>query len=112
MCAIELQRVKNGTIVPNTPNFETMDKTVMKIQPIIRIDVDEKETITRMETGVVQDLGDWPGIFIRGDDAVRMAHTIETVLEDSVYKETLFTTMLSSYANLLKSCVVDDEVST
>lgn len=84
----------------------------MKIQPIIRISVDEEEFSERMETGVVQDLGDWPGIFIRGDDAVRMAHCIETVLEDSVKNETLFTKMLSSYPTLLKSCIVDNEDTT
>lgn len=63
----------------------------------------------RLETGVVQVDDDWPGIFIRGDDAVRMAHCIETVLEDSVYNETLFTKMLSSYPTLLKSCIATNE---
>lgn len=26
--------------------------------------------MARLETGVVQDEGDWPGIFIRGDDVI------------------------------------------
>ena len=80
----------------------------MKIQDIIKTGDDEQ----RLETGVVQCGADWPGIFIRGDDAVRMAHTIETVLEDSVENESLFTMMLTDYATLLKSCVADNEAST
>jgi len=80
----------------------------MKIQDVIRTGDDEQ----RLETGVVQCGADWPGIFIRGDDAVRMAHCIQTVLDDSVNNETLFTTMLSGYPELLKSCIVDNEAST
>lgn len=80
----------------------------MKIQRIIR--TSDKEQ--RLETGVVQCKDDWPGIFIRGDDAVRMAHCIGTVLEDSVENETLFTKMLSHYPTLLKSCIADNEDTT
>jgi len=79
----------------------------MKIQRIITTDNEP-----RLETGVVQCDDDWPGIFIRGDDAVRMAHCIETVLEDSVNNQTLFTMMLSSYPALFKSCIADNEAST
>jgi len=80
----------------------------MKIQRIMKA-IDKEP---RLETGVVQVDYDWPGMFFRGDDAVRMAHTIETVLEDSVTDKTLFTMMLSDYATLLKSCVVDNEDKT
>ena len=38
----------------------------------------------RLETGVVQDRTDWPGYFIRGDNALNLAMTLELSLrEDS-----------------------------
>lgn len=33
----------------------------------------------RVETGAVQFGGDWPGLFIRGDDAYMLARHIETL---------------------------------
>ena len=34
----------------------------------------------RMETGVMQFKGDWPGLFIRGDDAIRLMLSVRAVL--------------------------------
>ena len=60
----------------------------------------------RLETGVVQCGLDWPGIFIRGDDAMRLALTIETVLESHIKDPDIFTSQLNGWPEVLKSCVV------
>jgi hypothetical protein len=36
--------------------------------------------MTRLETGVVQVNGDWPGVFIRGDDAFALSHAVAFAL--------------------------------
>ena len=35
----------------------------------------------RMETGMMQFEGDWPGLFIRGDDAIGLMASVRAVLE-------------------------------
>jgi len=46
-------------------------------------------TRNRLETGVFQfDKGDWPGIFIRGDDALSHAHAIRAVLRQTEKAQT------------------------
>jgi hypothetical protein len=48
-----------------------------------------QQTRYRLETGVFQfDEGDWPGIFIRGDDALSHAHAIRAVLRQTEKAQT------------------------
>jgi hypothetical protein len=47
--------------------------------PVRKIDVDLE---TRVETGAVQFGGDWPGLFIRGDDAYHLLMTIQIMKND------------------------------
>lgn len=65
-----------------------------------------KDSNNRLETGVVQCGLDWPGIFIRGDDAMRLALTIETVLESHIKDPDIFTHQLNGWPELLKTCVI------
>jgi hypothetical protein len=39
-------------------------------------------TAERLETGVLKPEGDWPGIFIRGDDALAYANQLRRLLFD------------------------------
>lgn len=78
----------------------------MNDKPVIRhIEKCDKPEV-RLETGPVQCSLDWPGIFIRGDDAMRLALTIETVLESHIKDPDIFTHQLNGWPELLKSCVV------
>jgi hypothetical protein len=70
-----------------------------------------------VRTGVVQFKGDWPGIFIRGDDALGRAHAIRAVLRQTEEaqtraRETGASTSewecLIELAELLESCRVND----
>jgi hypothetical protein len=38
--------------------------------------VDRPSEATRVETGAVQFGDDWPGLFVRGDQAIHLAHCI------------------------------------
>ena len=40
----------------------------------------EGEFPERVETGPVQFGGDWPGVFIRGDNALYFAHVLEMII--------------------------------
>jgi hypothetical protein len=68
-----------------------------------------------VRTGVVQFKGDWPGIFIRGDDALGHAYVIRTVLrqvEEAMRGGTALQPSsewahLHELAELLESCRVN-----
>jgi len=74
-------------------------------------------TRNRLETGVFQfDKGDWPGIFIRGDDALNHAHAIRAVVRQTVEARDRAErqntgsawTCLIELAELLESCRVEE----
>lgn len=69
---------------------------------IIPFDSDEK----RVETGVIQfGLGDWPGVFIRGDQANYLAELLAMELKGILDKnDVLGRGPLEELINLLRSC--------
>lgn len=71
----------------------------------------------RLETGIVQEGNDWPGVFIRGDHALSYTHSIRRALKelDKVGGDkTLFMAMakLRELANLFESCNVQKSPKT
>jgi hypothetical protein len=69
----------------------------------------------RLETGVMQPEGDWPGIFIRGDNAFGYAMQLRTLLahmeersksEKIPNSELMAWASVQELANLLLSCRV------
>lgn len=65
--------------------------------------------VDRMETGPLQFVGDWPGIFIRGDQAAHFAFTLRrfigsepTVLDDDYINWQV----LDGLVNTLESCII------
>lgn len=67
--------------------------------------------LPRTETGVVQHSGDWPGIFIRGDNALALSVYLDNILDqietgnqDQIDTVSLY--ILRGHAQLLKSCLV------
>ena len=63
----------------------------------------------RVETGVVRFQGDWPGIFIRGDNAFFLAGCIKQALEAN--PEMYFPTKmgLEGFLFILQSCILDNQ---
>lgn len=59
----------------------------------------------RAETGVIQFGDDWPGIFIRGDNACAFAMYLRSVL-DGHDPGGIYTRALGRFADLLESCRV------
>ena len=59
---------------------------------------------TRVETGPVQFGGDWPGIFIRGDNAAHLAMSLRRALSND--PDPLATAIAESVVGLLESCIV------
>ena len=66
----------------------------------------------RLETGVFQPEGDWPGVFIRGDKAIAYAAQIEAAYAKAAeagsmdVSEARIWTSLKTLADLLNSCRV------
>jgi hypothetical protein len=67
----------------------------------------------RLETGILQPKDDWPGIFIRGDDALMYAHHLQSLFaalearakSGAISPEDAFAWVrLSELADLLDSC--------
>ena len=61
---------------------------------------------SRIETGVVQFGNDWPGVFIRGDEALGLASDIKIVLKSN--DPLLMSKMLEIVAEMLRSCRVQN----
>ena len=59
------------------------------------------EQSTRVETGPVQFGDDWPGIFIRGDDAFAWAMAIELMHASPLYE-----VQVKNLASFLRRCQV------
>ena len=63
------------------------------------------EQSERIETGVVKFGGDWPGVFIRGDNSLYFSMCLKLLLEgeSSVIEKSI----LESLVRLLGSCDID-----
>lgn len=75
----------------------------------------QRETTTnRVETGALQFNDDWPGVFIRGDNAmhykIRLQHLIAMVENPGKYPVDLFTIITAkNLVDLLESCAIIPE---
>lgn len=60
----------------------------------------------RVETGPMQFGTDWPGVFIRGDNALYFAHILELILEKhrSDFHPIMEVATLEGFIKLLRSC--------
>lgn len=72
----------------------------------------------RMETGVVQFDGDWPGVFFRGDEAIAAADMLDIVakeFDDAQFYKTLYgkscRALLRDVADQLRACYVKSEAA-
>lgn len=77
-----------------------------KPKPILRY---ELYNGGRVETGPLQFNDDWPGVFIRGDNAMHYAHQIDMVLrfgQGALYEGAMVCMYLEQLRNLLNSCAV------
>lgn len=77
------------TSMSEKQNSQDEDNVVWKHLDVQRVFVDLKQSQVagyggRVETGAVQMRGDWPGLFVRGDDSLELAAAIHTVLEHVV----------------------------
>lgn len=77
----------------------------------IKIDLPEN---SRVETGVVQFNDDWPGIFIRGDNAIYFGYLLSNIskmLKDSKDPLTKIELLqLDSFKKFLQSCAVNSRL--
>jgi hypothetical protein len=64
--------------------------------------------LARVESGVVQFGDDWPGVFIRGDNALTFAHMLTEGLTYIPSREYLLLAQLACLADTLQSCSVGD----
>lgn len=62
------------------------------------------EKTPRIETGVIQFGEDWPGVFIRGDNALYYAMSLRQVLDSLDPEHALAGVVLKGLADLLSSC--------
>ena len=64
------------------------------------------EGVQRVETGAVQFGDDWPGVYVRGDNALHMASLMRTAAQlfRSSVDDEVTATQLDSYAKLMASC--------
>lgn len=63
----------------------------------------------RVETGVVQFGDDWPGIFIRGDNAFAYARHLRALIDNP--EDVFGIAAAAGLATLLESCIVGKERS-
>ena len=70
---------------------------------IRKIKIDSNE---RVETGPVQFNDDWPGIFIRGDNAAHYAFMLESFMLDSNGEKAVSAAAVNSLLRLLRECRV------
>lgn len=62
----------------------------------------------RVETGVVQFDQDWPGVFIRGDNAAYVALMLEQVLNGS--QDPIARAIVQGHLDLLKSSNINKDI--
>jgi hypothetical protein len=63
------------------------------------------EAEKRPETGAMKFRGDWPGVFIRGDNALGYAMSLEVILDDA-HTLPFYRAKLRALVGLLRSCQV------
>ncbi len=73
--------------------------------------IDRDNSKDRVETGTVQFGDDWPGVFIRGDNAGWYGHLLEGFLEDIKkdpnYQDRIIDIVtLEGLKNILKGCIL------
>jgi len=64
--------------------------------------------LARLETGAIQFGDDWPGIFIRGDNAAYYAQAIKTILWDKK-TDPIAIGVLSELGELLETSQINDQ---
>lgn len=62
----------------------------------------------RVESGPVQFGEDWPGVFVRGDNALFFAQACHAAAEDLAKEHWPLVAQLRGLAELLRSCSVGD----
>lgn len=76
-------------------------------QEILKVPAVVDDAVGRVETGPVQFGDDWPGVFIRGDNAMSYAGCLEHVLLTSDGPMPIFEKrMIEGLVKVLKSCRV------
>ena len=68
----------------------------------------ETATTSRAETGPMQFGDDWPGVFIRGDNALMYANALDGVLRDMRGQDVYARLQVEGLRDLLRSCSVGD----
>ena len=83
---------------------------MIEIEGLQKIQIDEN--IDRVETGPVQFIDDWPGLFIRGDNAMFYSMCIDNILReveasiDGPLEDYISKVNLESLSEMLKGCLV------
>jgi hypothetical protein len=73
---------------------------------VAHIDKNSPGEISRPETGPMQFKDDWPGVFIRGDDALVFAQVVAKVLDMLDHKQWVEKSVMNGLGRLLASCSV------
>lgn len=73
------------------------------------------EVEDRVETGVVQFGDDWPGVFIRGDNALHYAENLRRVIQiaaiEGIYRDAMSMAYANDLCALLMKCNVKKEAA-
>lgn len=80
------------------------DAQASRLERIVMLPMPDK--MQRVETGVIQFGNDWPGVYVRGDNALHMAMLMRTAaqaLRVSINDE-ISARQLESYAETVASC--------
>jgi hypothetical protein len=70
--------------------------------------IDRPSDQPRVESGAVQFGDDWPGLFLRGDDALNTAMQIETVLNQLPHGVSGDVLIAAKWLSSLKDSIFDD----
>jgi len=68
--------------------------------------------VPRMETGLVQWGEDWPGVFIRGDNAMNYSYALRRVIDAAQHSkqpDPIMVAVVNGLAVLLESCDLHNE---
>jgi hypothetical protein len=79
---------------------------IHKLSEHIKMDGDIRifrSQVERVETGPIQFGNDWPGVFIRGDEAAGLSLTLSAMLEMIPKEQAILILQISSLINLLNS---------
>jgi len=72
----------------------------------LKLNVDLPKQFDRVETGSIQFNEDWPGVFIRGDNAMWYGHNLERLLDDpkAFEQDEIGKALLRGLAKTLSGC--------